>query len=254
VAADAGSSHIKAADQFEMVPSYLDEEAIVEVALKTKATAVIPGYGFISESRSFAEACAAKGIEFCGPSPEVLSTFGLKHTARDAAKAAGVPICPGTDVLENGAAALKWAQETNVQYPLIFKAIAGGGGIGMVVVEEESGVEAAFDTASRNALKAFGDGRMYVEQMLVGARHVEVQIFGDGKGDAVALGTRECSVQRRNQKVVEEAPAPNTPPERLRDVEACAAKLASAVGYNSAGTVEFLFDKNHNFYFLEVNT
>jgi urea carboxylase len=254
VAADAGSSHIKAADQFEMVPSYLDEEAIVEVALKTKATAVIPGYGFISESRSFAEACAAKGIEFCGPSPEVLSTFGLKHTARDAAKAAGVPICPGTDVLENGAAALKWAQETNVQYPLIFKAIAGGGGIGMVVVEEESGIEAAFDTASRNALKAFGDGRMYVEQMLVGARHVEVQIFGDGKGDAVALGTRECSVQRRNQKVVEEAPAPNTPPERLRDVEACAAKLASAVGYNSAGTVEFLFDKNHNFYFLEVNT
>lgn len=115
VAADAGSSHIKAADEWYEVPSYLDEEAIVGVALKAGATAIIPGYGFISESRSFAEACAAKGIEFCGPSPEVLSTFGLKHTARDAAKAAGVPICPGTDVLESGADALKWAQETKVQ-------------------------------------------------------------------------------------------------------------------------------------------
>ena len=214
-AADIGSMHVKAADEHYEVNSYIDEEAIVGIAVSTACTAVIPGYGFISESKSFAEACERKGIEFCGPGPEVLSTFGLKHTARAAAQKAGVPICLGTDVLETGAAALKWARETNVQYPLLFKAIAGGGGIGMVQVDEESEVEAAFDVASRNAKKAFGDGRMYVEQMLVGARHIEVQIFGDGKGDAVALGTRECSVQRRNQKVVEETPAPNIPADRL---------------------------------------
>lgn len=253
-AADIGSMHVKAADEHYEVNSYIDEEAIVGIAVSTACTAVIPGYGFISESKSFAEACERKGIEFCGPGPEVLSTFGLKHTARAAAQKAGVPICLGTDVLETGAAALKWARETNVQYPLLFKAIAGGGGIGMVQVDEESEVEAAFDVASRNAKKAFGDGRMYVEQMLVGARHIEVQIFGDGKGDAVALGTRECSVQRRNQKVVEEAPAPNIPADRLEAIAACAAKLASSVAYNSAGTVEFLLDASNQFFFLEVNT
>lgn len=186
-------------------------------------------------------------------SPEVLSTFGLKHTARDAAKEAGVPICPGTDVLTDGASALAWARSAQVTYPLLFKAIAGGGGIGMVRVDKEEELETAFDTASRNALKAFGDGRMYVEQMLVGARHIEVQIFGDGAGEAVALGTRECSVQRRNQKVVEEAPAPNVPAERLKEIETCAAKLAGSVGYNSAGTVEFLLDSRNDFYFLEVH-
>ena len=183
----------------------------------------------------------------------MLSTFGLKHTARDAAKEAGVPICPGTDVLTDGASALAWARSAQVTYPLLFKAIAGGGGIGMVRVDKEEELETAFDTASRNALKAFGDGRMYVEQMLVGARHIEVQIFGDGAGEAVALGTRECSVQRRNQKVVEEAPAPNVPAERLKEIETCAAKLAGSVGYNSAGTVEFLLDSRNDFYFLEVH-
>ena len=238
-AADIGSSHIRAADERYEVPSYLDEEAIVNIAVQTSCTAVIPGYGFLSENVSFAEKCERAGIEFCGPSPEVLSTFGLKHTARAAAKQAGVPICAGTDVLETGAVALAWAQEVGVQYPLIFKAIAGGGGIGMVRVDKEDEIEAAFDTASRNATKAFGDGRMYVEQMLLNARHIEVQIFGDGNGDAVALGTRECSVQRRNQKVVEEAPAPNVPAERLREVEACAAKLACSVRGIAASEIPF---------------
>ena len=179
----------------------------MDVGVKSGCTAVIPGYGFLSESRSFAELCAEHGLAFCGPSPETLSQFGLKHTARNAAKAADVPICPGTDVLESGEDAVNWARSAGDPYPLMLKAIAGGGGIGMVRVDAEHELQAAFDTASSNAVKAFGDGRMFVETMLVGARHVEVQVFGDGKGNAAAIGTRECSIQRRHQKVIEEAPA-----------------------------------------------
>ncbi len=233
--------------------SYLKAEAIVEACVATGAQAVHPGYGFLSENAGFAEALATKGIRFIGPRPEHLRDFGLKHTARALAKASGVPLLPGSDILASADEALAAAEV--VGYPVMLKSTAGGGGIGMSLCHDAAELRARFEAVQRMASSSFGDARVYLERFVATARHVEVQIFGDGKGNVVALGERDCSLQRRNQKVVEETPAPGLSDELRSRLHAAAVALGKAVSYESAGTVEFIYDvARDDFYFLEVNT
>ncbi|HTH95922.1 MAG TPA: biotin carboxylase N-terminal domain-containing protein, partial [Stellaceae bacterium] len=191
--------------------SYLDIEAIVAACKSTGAEAVHPGYGFLSENAGFAERLAAEGIAFIGPTPEQLRVFGLKHTARAVAAANGVPLLPGSDLIDSEAQAL--AEAERIGYPVMLKSTAGGGGIGMQLAENPAELKAKYETVKRLATGSFGDARMYLERFVAAARHVEVQIFGDGKGGVVALGERDCSLQRRNQKVVVETPAPGLSPD-----------------------------------------
>ena len=258
-AADAGSLHVGEAD--EAVPigpapagaSYLDSHAILSAARQCGATAIHPGYGFLSENAGFAERCAAAGIAFIGPTPANIRAFGLKHTARDLARAAAVPLMPGTDLLPNVDAAVAAAER--IGYPVILKATAGGGGIGMRVCEDASSIADAFSSVVRLAGNNFGDGGVFLERFVRRARHVEVQIFGDGQGRVVTLGERDCSLQRRNQKVMEEAPAPNLPAATRKALLEAARRLGETARYQSAGTVEFLYDSQRDeFSFLEVNT
>ncbi|AUN33450.1 urea carboxylase [Niveispirillum cyanobacteriorum] len=257
--ADADSLHVAVADI--AIPlggqtpaeSYLRGDRIIEIARETGAEAIIPGYGFLSENTEFAEQCAAAGIAFVGPTPDQIRRFGLKHTSREIAKAAGVPLTPGTDLLKDVAAAKAAAAE--IGYPVMLKSTAGGGGIGLQRCADEGELVAAFDSVKRLGQSFFKDGGVFIERFVSDARHVEVQIFGDGRGNVVALGERDCSVQRRNQKVIEETPAPGLPPETRRRLLDAAVRLGQAVGYVSAGTVEFIYDGARNaFYFLEVNT
>jgi urea carboxylase len=233
--------------------SYLNIDAVIAACKATGAEAVHPGYGFLSENIGFAERLAAEGIAFIGPRPEHLSAFGLKHTARELAKASGVPLLPGTDLLDSADAAVTAA--ATVGYPIMLKSTAGGGGIGMQLCADADALRAAFDSVQRTARASFGDARVYIERFVADARHVEVQIFGDGKGKVVALGERDCSLQRRNQKVVEETPAPGLPDAVRARLHKAAVDLGSSVSYESAGTVEFIYDsQREEFYFLEVNT
>jgi urea carboxylase len=257
--ADAASLHIQQADEaFSLgegpaAGTYLMVEKILAVAKQTGAKAIHPGYGFLSENAAFAEACEAANIAFVGPTPEQLRVFGLKHTARALAKQHGVPMLEGTELLENLDAALKAAEQ--VGYPLMLKSTAGGGGIGMRVCNSASELSDAFDAVKRLGQNNFSDSGVFIEKYIQRARHLEVQVFGDGKGDVIALGVRDCSVQRRNQKVLEETPAPNLPAGMAEELCAAAIKLAKAVSYRSAGTVEFVYDSAaERFYFLEVNT
>ncbi|MCW2284935.1 urea carboxylase [Rhodoblastus acidophilus] len=233
--------------------SYLQADKIIEACKRTGAQAVHPGYGFLSENVGFAEKLAAENIAFIGPRPEHLRAFGLKHTARDIAQKAGAPLLPGTSILETVEDALAAAE--TIGYPVMLKSTAGGGGIGMQLCEGPESLREKFESVQRTAQAGFGDARLFLERFVARARHVEVQIFGDGKGRVVALGERDCSLQRRNQKVIEETPAPGLSDalkSRLRDA-ACA--LGRAVKYESAGTVEFIYDvARDDFYFLEVNT
>jgi len=233
--------------------SYLQAEAIVAACLSTGAEAVHPGYGFLSENAAFAETLAAHGIRFIGPRPEHLRDFGLKHTARAIAARCGVPLLPGSGLLDDITAAVNAAAE--IGYPVMLKSTAGGGGIGMQLCHDEAELRSRFDTVQRMAGASFGDARVYLERYIATARHVEVQIFGDGRGGVVSLGERDCSLQRRNQKVVEETPAPGLSDELRQRLHAAARALGAAVGYESAGTVEFIYDvARADFYFLEVNT
>ena len=257
--ADAGSLHVSQADEAVRIgpapaaQSYLDVDAILAAARATGAQAIHPGYGFLSENVAFAEACEAAGIAFIGPTPDNIRAFGLKHTARDLAQSQGVPLAPGTDLLTDAAAALSSACE--IGFPVILKATAGGGGIGMRVCEDEAGVTEAFAAVTRLAGSNFADGGVFLERYVRQARHIEVQVFGDGKGHVVALGERDCSLQRRNQKVIEETPAPHLPSATREALIAAAVRLTSAARYRSAGTVEFLYDaERDDFFFLEVNT
>jgi urea carboxylase len=257
--ADAASLHIQQADEaFSLgegpaAGTYLVVDKILAVAKQTGAKAIHPGYGFLSENAAFAEACEAAGIAFVGPTSEQLRVFGLKHTARALAKAHGVPMLEGTELLENLDAALKAAEQ--VGYPLMLKSTAGGGGIGMRVCNSAAELADAFDAVKRLGQNNFSDSGVFIEKYIQRARHLEVQVFGDGKGDVLALGVRDCSVQRRNQKVLEETPAPNLPAGMAEELCAAAIKLAKAVSYRSAGTVEFVYDSAaERFYFLEVNT
>ncbi len=257
--ADAASLHIQQADEaFSLgegpaAGTYLVVDKILEVAKQSGAKAIHPGYGFLSENAAFAEACEAAGIAFVGPTPEQLRVFGLKHTARALAKQHGVPMLEGTELLENLNAALVAGEQ--VGYPVMLKSTAGGGGIGMRVCRSAEELSDAFEAVKRLGQNNFSDSGVFIEKYIQRARHLEVQVFGDGRGEVLALGVRDCSVQRRNQKVLEETPAPNLPAGMADELCAAAIKLAKAVSYRSAGTVEFVYDSAaERFYFLEVNT
>ncbi|QLF71542.1 5-oxoprolinase/urea amidolyase family protein (plasmid) [Peteryoungia desertarenae] len=233
--------------------SYLNVDAVIAACRQTGAQAVHPGYGFLSENIGFAERLKAEGITFIGPTPDNIAAFGLKHTARELAKASGVPLLPGSGLLDSREEALSAAEQ--IGYPVMLKSTAGGGGIGMQLCDNAEALAAAFDTVQRRAKSSFGDARVYLERFVSKARHVEVQIFGDGKGKVIALGERDCSLQRRNQKVIEETPAPGLSDAVRQRLHAAAVSLGSQVAYASAGTVEFIYDPaREEFYFLEVNT
>jgi urea carboxylase len=257
--ADAHSLHVARAD--EALPigealaaeTYLDAGKILEAARASGAQAIHPGYGFLSENAAFAEECAAFGIAFIGPTPRQLRDFGLKHTARALARASGLPLLPGTGLLEDLEQALREAEA--IGYPVMMKSTAGGGGIGMQRCADADALAAAFDSVRRLSRNNFSDAGLFLEKYVTSARHVEVQIFGDGAGRVIALGERDCSLQRRNQKVIEETPAPGLRTVVREQLHASAVRLGEAVNYRSAGTVEFLYDAaSEKFYFLEVNT
>ena len=257
--ADEASLHVAAADEAILIggsrpaESYLNGDAIIAAATASGADAIHPGYGFLAENADFAERCAAAGIIFVGPTPDNIRTFGLKHSARELAAAHGVPLAPGSGLLPDEAEALAAAQA--IGFPVMLKATAGGGGIGMRVCEDEAGLQEAFAAVARLGQANFGDGGVFLERYVRRARHVEVQIFGDGAGRVLALGERDCSLQRRNQKVVEEAPAPLLPPAVRAALFAAAIRLGEAARYQNAGTVEFLYDADRqDFFFLEMNT
>jgi urea carboxylase len=233
--------------------SYLDIDAVIQACLSTGAQAVHPGYGFLSESKRFAERLAEHGIRFIGPRPEHLDAFGLKHKAREIAQQSGVPLLPGSALLETIDQAVQEAER--IGFPLMLKSTAGGGGIGMQLCQDAATLRDRFETVQRTARASFGDARVYLERFVAEARHIEVQIFGNGKGDVVALGERDCSLQRRNQKVVEETPAPGISDQMRASLHEAAVALGKSVKYESAGTVEFIYDvQREEFYFLEVNT
>jgi urea carboxylase len=233
--------------------SYLNVEAVVAACKATGAEAVHPGYGFLSENIGFAARLAEEGIAFIGPKPENIAAFGLKHTARELARDSGVPLLPGSGLLDTVEEALTEAER--ICYPVMLKSTAGGGGIGMQLCEDASSLQAAFETVQRTARASFGDARVYLERFVAKARHVEVQIFGDGKGRVMSFGERDCSLQRRNQKVIEETPAPGLSDAVRKSLHAAAVALGRQANYASAGTVEFIYDpKREEFYFLEVNT
>ncbi|MDF8331738.1 urea carboxylase [Novosphingobium cyanobacteriorum] len=257
--ADAGSLHVAEADEAVCIggarpsESYLNIPAIIAAAQATGAGAIHPGYGFLAENVEFAEACAAAGIVFVGPTTDNIRTFGLKHSARELAAAHAVPLAPGSDLLTDEEEAVTAA--ARIGYPVMLKATAGGGGIGMRVCEDEAAVRDGFAAVARLGRSNFGDAGVFLERYVRRARHVEVQVFGDGEGRVVALGERDCSLQRRNQKVVEEAPAPNLPQSVREALYEAAVRLGEAARYRSAGTVEFLYDpEREDFFFLEMNT
>ena len=256
---DRHSLHVSGADEAVSLggataaESYLRQHKLIEAARATGAGAIHPGYGFLSENAGFAQACEAGGITFIGPTPEQMRDFGLKHRARALAQEQGLPLLPGSGLLQELPHAR--AEAGRIGYPVMLKSTAGGGGIGMQLCRSESDLANAYASVERLARSNFSDGGMFLEKYIEQARHIEVQLFGDGAGTVVALGERDCSVQRRNQKIIEETPAPGlTQPTRERLYEA-AVNLGRAVRYRSAGTVEFVYDvPTEQFYFLEVNT
>ncbi|WP_206830307.1 urea carboxylase [Alicyclobacillus fructus] len=257
--ADEDSLHVDLADEAVWIgegpvhDSYVNAEKILDAARQSGADAIHPGYGFLSENATFARQCAERGLVFIGPDPEQIEKFGYKHVARDVARRAGVPLLPGTDLVRD-------LEElrcvcADIGYPVILKSTAGGGGIGMRVVEREDALADAFESVRRLAGQHFRDDGVFVEKYVPRARHIEVQIFGNRQGELVAIGERDCTLQRRNQKVVEECPAHVLSDETRRRLHEAALSVARAVGYRSAGTVEFLYDPSSaSFYFLEVNT
>ena len=255
-AADAGAAHVAAADQARLIgppeasQSYLNIAAIIEAARATGADAIHPGYGFLSERPEFARAVDEAGMVFVGPPADVMAALGDKVAARRLAASVGVPVVPGLETVEERTAEQFAAR---VGFPLIVKAAAGGGGRGMRLVQTPAELPEALAAAAREAMAAFGDGRVFLEKYLAHPRHIEVQVLADQHGGVVALGERECSIQRRHQKIIEESPAPGLDGDlRNRMVEA-ALKVARAAGYRNAGTMEFLVDDGE-FYFLEANT
>jgi acetyl-CoA carboxylase biotin carboxylase subunit len=257
--ADREAPHVREADQAVLLgpaparESYLDVERILDAARRSGADAVHPGYGFLSENWRFAEACARAGLTFIGPPAEAIRSMGDKTEARRLMAAAGVPTVPGSPGPVADAAAAE-AVAAGIGFPLIIKAAGGGGGIGMARVERAADLAAAFATATRRAQSAFGHAAVYLERYLERPRHVEVQVFADTHGTVVHLHERECSIQRRHQKLIEESPAPGLAPATKRGLLEAAVAGARAIGYVNAGTLEFLVDAAGGFYFLEMNT
>ena len=257
--ADRASLHVQLADEaFEIGPaaareSYLSIEKLMDVARRAQCDALHPGYGFLAENSALPRACAENSVTFVGPSAEAMARLGSKTSGRQVARRANVPTVPGTlDPIEKIEDARRLASEFG--FPILLKAVAGGGGKGMRLVQSAAEFDSAWRDAGSEAFNAFGDSRLYIEKYLVEPRHIEIQIFGDQHGNAVALGERECSVQRRHQKVIEESPSPVMDDPLRRAMCRAAVSLAREAGYSNAGTVEFLVDANRNFYFLEVNT
>lgn len=257
--ADKDALHVQMADEAYHIggsrvnESYLNIDKILEAAKLSNAEAIHPGYGLLSENASFAEKCEEAGIVFIGPSPEVIRNMGSKIEARKTMEEAGVPIVPGiayplTDAEEASLVAKK------IGFPVMLKASAGGGGIGMQIAHNEEEIRKAFAGNQKRATDFFGDGAMYVEKLISEPRHIEIQILADKYGQVLYLWERECSIQRRHQKVIEEAPSPFLDEETRKKMGEAAVKAAKAIGYTNAGTIEFLVDENKNFYFLEMNT
>lgn len=257
--ADQDSLHVENAEEAVCLgegtaqETYLDVEKVIKAAVDTGAKAIHPGYGFLSENTEFADLCEKNGIKFIGPSAKQIKLFGLKHSARALAQEANVPLLPGTGLLTGVEEAI--AEAEKIGYPVILKSTAGGGGIGMRICSSTEELKNAYDAVCHLAEANFNDAGVFLEKYVIRSRHVEVQIFGNEYGEVVSLSERDCSVQRRNQKVVEESPAPNLPQSAREAMYQAAERLAKAASYRSAGTVEFLYDdKNEEFYFLEVNT
>jgi acetyl-CoA carboxylase, biotin carboxylase subunit len=256
---DRAALHVRLAEEaYPIGPapsreSYLAIGKIIAVARRAGCDAIHPGYGFLAENAAFARACSSAGIVFIGPRAEAMERLGSKTAARHLAGEIGVPAVPGTlDPLDRLETALRTARQ--IGFPVVLKAVAGGGGKGMRLIEREADLEGAWRDAASEAKNAFGDERLYLEKYLLRPRHIEIQVLGDHHGCMVYLGERECSVQRRYQKVIEEAPSPILTPDLRRAMGQAAVKLARAGGYTNAGTVEFLVDAERNFYFLEMNT
>ncbi len=256
---DRSSLHVSLADEAYPIgsaaaaESYLNIEKILGVAKRAGAEAIHPGYGFLSENSKFAQACADGGIKFIGPSAASMEMMGSKTRARQQMEKAGIAFVPGTS---RGLSSLHEATElaARVGYPVMLKAAAGGGGKGMRLVQTAADLESALQSAQSEAQRAFGDGEVYLEKAVINPRHVEMQVLADEHGNIVYLGERECSIQRRHQKVIEEAPSPVVSPDLRRRMGEVAVRVAAAAGYTNAGTVEFLLDPERNFYFLEMNT
>jgi acetyl-CoA carboxylase, biotin carboxylase subunit len=255
--ADRDALHTRLADRAVCIgpppatESYLSIPSIIAAAETTGCEAIHPGYGFLAENPAFVRACTENDLVFIGPGAEVMEEMGDKVRAKAAMTAAGVPVAPGTDGMATAADARAAADDLG--YPVLLKAAAGGGGKGMRLVASAAELEKTFQTASVEALSAFGDGRVYVEKALVPARHVEVQVLVDGGGNVLTLGERECSIQRRHQKLVEESPSPALGPEQREEMEAAAERACHAVGYVNAGTFEFLVGSEGEFNFIELN-
>jgi acetyl-CoA carboxylase biotin carboxylase subunit len=257
--ADKDSLHVKFADEAVCIgkpasaDSYLNIPHIMAAAEITNADAVHPGYGFLAENAKFSQICADHGIKFIGPTPEMINKMGDKITAKETMIKAGVPVVPGGEgLLESVEQAKSLAKE--VGYPVILKATAGGGGKGMRVVWNEDEIEKAFSTAKQEAAASFKNDGIYMEKFVEEPRHIEIQVAGDQYGNVCHLSERDCSIQRRHQKLVEESPSPFMTPELRRKMGEAAIKAASAINYESVGTIEFLVDKHRNFYFMEMNT
>jgi acetyl-CoA carboxylase biotin carboxylase subunit len=256
--ADRESLHVRLADRAVHIgpplpaDSYLRIPSLVAAATTTECDAVHPGWGFLAENAAFALACEDNDLVFIGPRAETIETMGDKIAAKEAMAEAGVPLVPGSD----GAVDIDQAHEVaaEVGFPVLLKASAGGGGRGMRLVQSAEELEAAYRTASSEAQSAFGDGSLYVEKAVVGARHVEIQVLGDGEGAVLTLGERDCSIQRRHQKLVEESPSPAVTPEIRAEMEGAAHRACKALRYRGAGTIEFLLDAEGGFYFIEMNT
>lgn len=256
---DRHAPHVKYADEAVLIgeapsnQSYLLGDKIIQVAKNLNVDAIHPGYGFLSENADFAELCEANNITFIGPKSKAIKIMGSKLAAKDAVKAYDIPMVPGTDEAITDIAEAKNIA-TGIGFPILIKASAGGGGKGMRIVEKESDFESQMDRAISEAVNAFGDGSVFIEKYVASPRHIEIQVMADTHGNVIHLFERECSIQRRHQKVVEEAPSSVLTPELRAKMGEAAVKVAKACDYIGAGTVEFLLDENHNFYFLEMNT
>jgi acetyl-CoA carboxylase biotin carboxylase subunit len=257
--ADKDSLHVKFADEAVCIgpppskDSYLSMSSIIAAAEITNADAIHPGYGFLSENAKFSEICRQNNIKFIGASPEMINQMGDKSNAKSTMIKSGVPCVPGSEgLLESVEEGIKLAE--GIKYPVIIKATAGGGGKGMRIIWKPEDFQAAWDSATHEATAAFGNGAMYMEKYIEEPRHIEIQIVGDAHGKACHLSERDCSVQRRHQKLVEETPSPFMTPELREAMGDAAVKAALSIGYEGVGTVEFLVDKHRNFYFMEMNT
>jgi acetyl-CoA carboxylase, biotin carboxylase subunit len=257
--ADVDSLHVQLADEAVCIgpaqssESYLKIDRIISAAEITDVDAIHPGYGFLAENAHFAEVCTSCNIKFIGPSPAAIRTMGDKNAAREQARKAGVPVCPGSDgIVDSEKTALRIAKK--IGYPVMLKAVAGGGGRGMRPAHNDGSLIQAFHAARTEAEKAFGNGDVYIEKLIEHPHHIEFQVVGDSHGRLVHLGERDCSIQRRNQKIVEECPSQLLDADLRKRMGQCSVDLAGSVGYENAGTIEYLVDKNGDFYFMEMNT